>query len=88
LTRVVRSPQGTVEVDEKGKKAGRGAYLCQNRVCWERALAGERLDHALKIKLGAEERERLVEYSRRFPAVDEQPADKQKGERAAALAES
>ena len=88
LTRVVRTPQGKVEVDEKGKNAGRGAYLCRNRVCWERALAGERLDHALKTNICAEDRERLVEYSRRFPAVEEEAVDKQKGERAAAVAES
>jgi hypothetical protein len=87
LTRVVRGPQGTVEVDEKGKTAGRGAYLCRNRVCWERALAGERLDHALKTSICAEDRRRLVEYSIRFPAVKEEPVDKQKGERAATLAD-
>jgi len=87
LVRVVRGPQG-IKVDEKGKEAGRGAYLCRNRLCWERALASERLNHALKASVSAEERELLVEYSRRFPAVEEEPADKQKGERAAASAES
>ena len=88
LIRVVRDPQGQIQVDEKGKGAGRGAYLCRNRVCWERALTGKRLDHALKTDIGARDRELLVEYSRRFPAIDEKPADNQKGERAAALAES
>lgn len=87
LVRVVRGPQGT-KVDEKGKEAGRGAYLCRNRLCWERALAGERLDRALKASISAEDRERLVEYSLRLPTADEEPADKQKGERAATLAES
>lgn len=88
LVRVVRSPQGTVEVDERGKAAGRGAYLCRNRVCWERALAGDRLGHALQIKISATDRESLAEYSCRFPAVEQEPADREKGERAAALAES
>ena len=27
LIRIVRTPQGTVEIDETGKKNGRGAYL-------------------------------------------------------------
>lgn len=30
LTRVVRTPEGTVCIDRKGKANGRGAYLCAN----------------------------------------------------------
>src|ERR671916_796064 len=29
LVRVVRAPDGTVTVDDTGKKSGRGAYLCR-----------------------------------------------------------
>ena len=67
LVRIVRTPEGAIAVDEKGKAAGRGAYLCRNRDCWENALARERLDHALKTKLGAEDRERLLAYGRQLP---------------------
>jgi predicted RNA-binding protein YlxR (DUF448 family) len=28
LIRVVRTPQGEIELDFTGKKAGRGAYIC------------------------------------------------------------
>lgn len=66
LVRVVRSPQGEIGVDEKGKAAGRGAYLCRSRTCWERAVTRDRLDHALKTKLTAEDRERLLQYGRQF----------------------
>ena len=67
LVRIVRTPEGAITVDEKGKAAGRGAYLCRNRACWENALARDRLDHALKTKLDAEDRERLLAYGRQLP---------------------
>lgn len=30
LIRVVRTPDGAVELDFQGKKSGRGAYICKN----------------------------------------------------------
>jgi uncharacterized protein len=69
LTRIVRTPQGTIEIDERGKAAGRGAYLCRNRACWEGAVRHERLEHALKSKLSAAEKERLLEYVQQMPDV-------------------
>jgi len=71
LVRVVRSPQGTIEIDEKGKAAGRGAYLCRNRVCWEEAMPGDRLAHALKVHIGAEDKQRLLAYGQRFETLEE-----------------
>jgi predicted RNA-binding protein YlxR (DUF448 family) len=40
LIRIVRTPEGAVEIDPTGKRNGRGAYLCHNPACWERALRG------------------------------------------------
>ena len=40
LIRIVRTPEGRVEVDATGKKNGRGAYLTADRAIWERALKG------------------------------------------------
>ena len=34
FVRVVRTPEGTVEVDESGRRNGRGAYLCAQATCW------------------------------------------------------
>ena len=48
LVRVVRTTEGTVEVDETGKKNGRGAYLCRYRDCWEAGVDRKTLDNALK----------------------------------------
>ena len=55
LIRVVRTPEGTLVMDPKGKRAGRGAYLCRKRQCCETALQPGRLSRALKSKVGATE---------------------------------
>jgi predicted RNA-binding protein YlxR (DUF448 family) len=64
LVRVVRTPEGSVVVDETGKRNGRGAYLCRQRDCWESALARNHLERALKTTLTAEARAELREYAR------------------------
>lgn len=60
LIRVVRSPQG-VRVDPTGKAAGRGAYVHDQRACWEIAIKGS-LSHALKTELTEEDRAALIEF--------------------------
>jgi len=67
LVRIVRTPEGDIQIDERGKVSGRGAYLCRARPCWEQAMAHGRLEHALKMKLTMEERERLLEYAAQLP---------------------
>ncbi len=62
LVRVVRTPQGTVEVDRTGKKPGRGAYVCGERDCWDKAVRQGRLEHALHIKLTPEGRAPLLVF--------------------------
>lgn len=65
LVRVVRSTTG-IQVDPTGKLAGRGAYLHNQRDCWERGLKGA-LAHALKVELSTEDRARLVEFMNSLP---------------------
>ncbi len=65
LIRIVHSPQGVV-IDPTGKLAGRGAYLHQQRSCWERGMKGA-LANALKTELTAEEREQLMNYAMSLP---------------------
>ena len=67
LVRLVRTPAGEVEVDETGKKNGRGAYLCRARECWETGLNRKALDNALKLQIDAESRARLKNYIENFP---------------------
>ena len=69
--RIVRTPQGTVEIDPRGKESGRGAYVCKNQSCWEIGLRKDRknrLARALKIELSPEQRAELLHYSKIFPA--------------------
>ncbi len=66
LIRLVRTADGTVEVDTDGKKAGRGAYLCRSRDCWETGLRGGRLEHSLKTILKQDNREQLVSFEGTF----------------------
>jgi predicted RNA-binding protein YlxR (DUF448 family) len=65
LIRIVHSPEG-VQVDLRGKLAGRGAYLHDRRSCWDRGLKGA-LAHALKIELAADDRERLQAFMETLP---------------------
>jgi predicted RNA-binding protein YlxR (DUF448 family) len=64
LVRIVRTPQGALEIDNRGKKAGRGAYLCRTQDCFESGLKRKRLEYALKVEIGPEQRAGLLEYSK------------------------
>jgi predicted RNA-binding protein YlxR (DUF448 family) len=64
LVRLVRVNDSAVEVDDGGKKAGRGAYLCRRQDCWREGLKGGRLERALHTTLSHENREQLVEYGK------------------------
>lgn len=48
LIRVVRTPDGQIEIDNTGKKSGRGAYVCPNLDCLNQAIKGKRLQKALE----------------------------------------
>ena len=51
LMRVVRSPEGEVSIDHKGRMAGRGAYICRNTECIKRAVKTKALERALSSKI-------------------------------------
>lgn len=51
LVRIVRTPEGAVEIDPSGKRNGRGAYLCDDPACWDRALRSAALANALKTTI-------------------------------------
>ena len=46
LIRVVKSPEGEVSLDFKGKLPGRGAYVCPNPECLKRARQSRALERA------------------------------------------
>ena len=51
LIRVVRTPEGTVEVDETGRKNGKGAYLKLANEVIEKAKKNKALDRALETEI-------------------------------------
>ena len=63
LVRIVRTPEGGVEVDPTGKRSGRGAYLCPTPDCWRLAIQKGRLDRALKTSVSARDTEVLLQYA-------------------------
>ena len=62
LVRLVSTEDGTAEIDVLSRKPGRGAYLCPSKACWELALRKNRLDYALRTRLGDDSRQALREY--------------------------
>ena len=51
LIRVVRSPEGEVSLDFKGKKPGRGAYVCPDPTCLQKARKSRALERAFSAPL-------------------------------------
>lgn len=53
LLRIVRSQDGEISIDPTGKKAGRGAYICNSLDCYEKAAKEHRLEKAFKHQVDA-----------------------------------
>lgn len=54
LIRVVRSPEGAVSLDFRGKANGRGAYVCPNPECLKKAVRAKALERALETPIPEE----------------------------------
>ncbi len=70
LIRVVKAPDqknengevignGEISLDLTGKKSGRGAYVCRNTDCLDKACRGHRLERSLSCKIPDEVYEKL-----------------------------
>jgi predicted RNA-binding protein YlxR (DUF448 family) len=68
--RIVRTPDGRVTIDETGRLAGRGAYLCRQAGCWTTALERGALGRALETSLPAELRESLLAMATTMTMTD------------------
>ena len=60
LIRIVRSPEDEVSLDLKGKKPGRGAYLCRDSACLKKALKSRAIERALSVPVPPEIWDRLL----------------------------
>lgn len=68
LIRVVRSPEGAVTLDFKGKLPGRGAYVCPNAACLAKARKSKALERAFEAALPPEVWEALESQMKEVPA--------------------
>ena len=67
LIRVVRSPEGEVSLDFKGKLPGRGAYVCPKQECLARARKSRALERAFEMPLPAEVYAALEDQMKEVP---------------------
>ncbi len=60
LIRIVRTPDGKVVLDETGKQAGRGAYICPKSACLKKAVKSKRIEKSLAASVSEEVYEALA----------------------------
>ena len=61
LSRVVRSPEGQISLDFKGKASGRGAYICHDPQCLKKAIKSKALERAFSAQIPPEIYDKLNE---------------------------
>lgn len=54
LVRVVKDPQGGIQLDTNGKLPGRGAYLCKEEQCIKKCLKSKALERGLSSSIPTE----------------------------------
>ena len=54
MTRIVKTPDNSVEIDLTGKRPGRGAYVCPKEECLQKAIKARRLEKALHHAISTE----------------------------------
>lgn len=59
LIRIVKNKEGNIFVDKTGKANGRGAYLCDNIECLEKAIKTKRLERTFEMMIDAKLYEEL-----------------------------
>ena len=59
LIRIVKNKDGNISIDKTGKANGRGAYICNNVECLEKAIKSKRLEKTFEEKIDNEIYENL-----------------------------
>ena len=54
LIRIVKNKEGIISIDKTGKANGRGAYICNDIACLEKAIKTKRLEKAFGTKISEE----------------------------------
>lgn len=69
LIRAVRSPEGEISLDFKGRKLGRGAYVCPNADCLKKARRSKALERAFGAPIPDEVWQALEREMQEAPPV-------------------
>lgn len=59
LIRIVKNKENEISIDKTGRKEGRGAYICDNIECLERAIKSKRIEKIFDMKISEEIYENL-----------------------------
>jgi len=54
LIRIVKNKENEISVDFTGKKPGRGAYICRDIACFDKARKGKKLEKAFETSISGE----------------------------------
>lgn len=65
LIRVVRSPEGEIGLDFRGKNPGRGAYICPDAACLAKARKKNALGKAFQCQIPEEVYDELEQQMER-----------------------
>ena len=76
LVRVVKSKEGEISLDLTGKKAGRGAYICSNLECLQKARKARRLVKAFSARIPDEIYDEMEQQLKNSLVADAGKAEK------------
>ena len=76
LVRVVKSKEGEISLDLTGKKAGRGAYICSNLECLQKARKARRLEKAFSARIPDEIYDEMEQQLKNSLVADAGKAEK------------
>ena len=62
MLRIVRLGDGNVMIDLKGKVSGRGAYICKNKACFDKAVKSKALDRSLGVNIPTDIIDSIKQY--------------------------
>lgn len=54
LIRIVKNKENEITIDKTGKANGRGAYICDNAECLEKAIKSKRLERSFETQIDPE----------------------------------
>lgn len=70
LIRVVKTPDGEIKIDGMGKMSGRGAYICRDLACLQKAVKSKGLERSLKVAISDEVKDELAAMLADLPQED------------------